>query len=213
MIKENINNNSFFNIRYHHWVLIVLTLVTLAVYWQITTHDFINFDDDKYITKNHYVNSGISLKNIYWAFTAFYASNWHPLTWISHMLDCQLFGLNPGMHHLVNLIFHILNTLLLFTVFRKMTGDLWKSAFVAALFALHPLHVESVAWIAERKDVLSTFFFMLTVIGYIRYVEKPCTNRYLPVVFLFAAGLMAKPMLVTLPLVLLLLDYWPLNRL
>jgi tetratricopeptide (TPR) repeat protein len=210
--KNNTPQKRLLFIGIHHWVLVILAIVTFLVYWQVTTHDFINFDDDKYITNNHHVNSGISLKNIYWAFTTFYASNWHPLTWLSHMVDCQLFGLNPGMHHLINLIFHVLNALLLFVVFRKMTGELWKSAFVAALFSLHPLHVESVAWVAERKDVLSTFFFMLTLIAYVRYVESPSIKRYLPVILLFALGLLAKPMLVTLPFVLLFLDYWPLHR-
>ena len=152
------------------------------------------------------------MEAIRWAFTTGHAGNWHPLTWISHMLDIQLFGLNPQGHHLMNLFFHIANTLLLFFVLHRMTKALWQSAFVAALFALHPLHVESVAWVAERKDVLSTFFWMLTMGAYCYYVERPGLRRYLPVLLLFALGLMAKPMLVTLPFVLLLLDYWPLRR-
>ncbi|MGB2930536.1 MAG: tetratricopeptide repeat protein [Desulfobacterales bacterium] len=154
----------------------------------------------------------MTLESIKWSFTAIHASNWHPLTWLSHMLDCQIYGMNPGQHHMTNVLLHILNTLLLFLVFKRMTGKLWQSGFVAALFALHPLHVESVAWVAERKDLLSTFFWMLTLWSYTRYVERSEFNQYLLVVLFFILGLMAKPMLVTLPFVLLLLDYWPLRR-
>ena len=160
-----------------------------------------------------HIRHGITIESIRWAFTTYYASNWHPLTWMSHMLDVQLFGLNPRWHHLINLFFHIANTLLLFYLFNRMTKAPWKSAFVAALFALHPLHVESVAWVAERKDVLSTFFWMLTMVAYIHYIEHRRLKNYLAVFAFFALGLMAKPMLVTLPFVLLLLDYWPLRRL
>ena len=189
-----------------------IIVVTIAVYWQIGNHAFVNYDDDKYVTDNQHVQAGLTSESITWAFTSTHASNWHPLTWLSHMVDCQFYGLNPKGHHLTNVLFHILNSILLFLIFRRMTGDLWKSAFVAALFAIHPLHVESVAWVAERKDVLSTFFFMLTVEAYILYVENPSIKKYLLTVLLFILGLMAKPMLVTLPFVLLLLDYWPLGR-
>ncbi len=195
------------------WVCLFLIITTLIVYRQLHRYDFVNFDDTKYVTQNVHVQEGITLDGIIWAFTTIHAGNWHPLTWISHMADCRLFGLNPGMHHLTSLFFHIINTLLLFIVFRKMTGRLWESAFVAALFALHPLHVESVAWVSERKDVLSTFFALLTILNYMRYVRQPNVYRYLAVTLFFIFGLMSKPMLVTLPFVLLLLDYWPLNRL
>ena len=190
-----------------------LTAAALLAFWQVNQCDFINYDDPLYVTGNIHVKSGITLRSIRWAFTTAHASNWHPLTWMSHMLDVQLFGLKPRWHHLTNLLFHIANTLLLFFVFHRMTKAPWKSAFVAALFALHPLHVESVAWVSERKDVLSTFFWMLTMAAYIYYVELPSRFRYSAVVTFFALGLMAKPMLVTLPFVLLLLDYWPLRRL
>jgi tetratricopeptide (TPR) repeat protein len=154
----------------------------------------------------------LTIDGLRWAFTTGHASNWHPLTWLSHMLDCQLFGLDAGRHHFTNLLLHIANTLLLFAVFRKMTGTVWQSGFVAAAFGLHPLHVESVAWIAERKDVLSTLFWILTMWAYVRYVKEPKEEKYLLMILFFALGLMAKPMLVTLPFVLLLLDYWPLER-
>jgi len=193
-------------------VAVFLVLSTLAVYLQVQYHAFINYDDNMYIVENPYVQDGLTLKNIKWAFTATYAANWHPLTWLSHMLDVQLYGMNPGMHHLTSLLFHIANTLLLLVVLNRMTGDLWPSGFVAALFALHPLHVESVAWAAERKDVLSTFFWMLTMTSYVGYVHRPDLKRYLSVLLFFILGLMAKPMLVTLPFVLLLIDYWPLER-
>ena len=195
-------------------VFIILFLIgaTLAVFWQVQNHQFVNYDDHVYVTDNSYVQAGLTLKGLSWAFTTTQASNWHPLTWLSHMLDCQLYGLKPAGHHLTSLLFHIANTLLLFLVLKRMTGAIWGSSFVAALFALHPLHVESVAWVAERKDVLSTFFWMLTMWTYVRYVERPRLNRYLLVLVSFALGLMSKPMLVTLPLVMLLLDYWPLGR-
>ena len=194
------------------WVCLLLVAATLAVYWQVQNFDFVNFDDNTYVYDNSHVQNGLTFENITWAFTATHASNWHPLTWLSHMLDCQLYGMNSGQHHLTNLLFHIANTLLLFFVLTKMTGSLWRSAFVAALFAFHPLHVESVAWVSERKDVLSTFFWLLTIYSYSLYVEHPAVNRYLLVVLCFTLGLMSKPMLVTLPFVLLLLDLWPLNR-
>jgi Tfp pilus assembly protein PilF len=194
-------------------VMAVLTIIVLVVFWQVHSFEFLNYDDDKYVSENIHIRTGFAWQNIKWVFTNEHASNWHPLTGLSHILDCQLFGPRPGLHHLVNLLFHIINTLLLFVVLRKMTAAFWQSAFVAALFALHPLHVESVAWISERKDVLSTCFWILTMAAYFSYVQKPNTVRYVFVLVLFALGLMAKPMLVTLPFVLLLLDYWPLNRL
>ena len=193
-------------------ICIILTLVTLAVYAQVFTCDFKNFDDNLYVTDNSQVQAGLTWHGIKWAFTTNHAYNWHPLVWISHMLDCRLYGLNPLGHHLTNLFFHIINTLLLFLVFKNMTGQIWPSAFVAALFALHPLHVESVAWVSERKDVLSTFFLLVTMWFYIRYVRRQNFVTYLPVMISLALGLMAKQMLVTLPFVLLLLDYWPLHR-
>ncbi|HET6488429.1 MAG TPA: hypothetical protein VFG28_01615, partial [Syntrophales bacterium] len=191
---------------------LLLLLATLAVFWQVKSHDFINLDDEQYVTQNPYVRGGLTAANLAWAFTTTHASNWHPLTWISHQLDVQFFGMNPAGHHLVNLLLHIANTLLLFFVLNRMTQRLWQSAAVAALFALHPLHVESVAWVAERKDVLSTFFMLLTLWAYFVYTLRPGRLRYLLVAVLFALGLMSKPMLVTLPFVLLLLDYWPLGR-
>jgi tetratricopeptide (TPR) repeat protein len=194
------------------WICLALTLATTAVFYQVCTNDFVNYDDPMYVYENPNIQAGITPKAFKWVFTAGYASNWHPLTWLSHMLDWQLFGPNPAGHHLTNLIFHIANTLLLFVVLKRMTHTPWPSAFVAALFALHPLHVESVAWISERKDVLSTLFWLLTMAAYLRYVKHPGVVRYLLTLLTFAMGLMAKPMLVTLPFVLLLLDYWPLAR-
>ncbi len=193
-------------------ICVFLTIATLTVFWQVNHCDFNNYDDEHYVTENAHIQSGITLEGIRWAFTTGHLANWHPLTWISHMLDIQLFGLQPQWHHLTNLLFHIANTLLLFLVLYRMTKAHWESAFVAALFALHPLHVESVAWVAERKDVLSAFFWILTMGAYCYYVERPKLQRYLIAVLFFVLGLMAKPMLVTLPFVLLLLDYWPLKR-
>lgn len=165
-----------------------------------------------YVTENYYVTNGLNIEGIAWSFTTGHWANWHPLTWLSHMLDCQLYGLNPGGHHVTSLLFHVANALLLYMVLMKMTGRCCRSAFVAALFALHPLHVESVAWVSERKDVLSTFFWILTMWFYLGYVGKSTLTRYLLLVLIFSLGLMAKPMLVTLPFVLLLLDLWPLER-
>jgi Flp pilus assembly protein TadD len=186
--------------------------VTFALFEPVRNHTFLNFDDNVYITDNPPVKSGLTFKGVIWAFTTMHAANWHPLTWLSHMLDGQLYGLDPSGHHLTNLIFHIASALLLFLVLERMTGSLWRSSFVAALFALHPLHVESVAWVTERKDVLSTFFWMLTMWTYVGYVERPRLKRYLLVLLSFTMGLLSKPMLVTLPFVLLLIDYWPLRR-
>jgi Tfp pilus assembly protein PilF len=194
------------------FVCLFLIMITLAVYWQVRDHEFVIYDDDVYVTENPHVQAGLTRESLKWAFTTTWASNWHPLTWLSHMLDCQLYELNPSGHHLTNVFLHLANTLLLFLVLKRMTGAAGKSIVVAALFALHPLHLQSVAWVAERKDVLSTLFLMLTLWAYLRYVEGPGLNRYLLTLLLFALGLLAKPMLVTLPLVLLLLDYWPLER-
>jgi hypothetical protein len=212
-------------------ICLLLALVTLAVYWPVTGHQFIIFDDDDYITGNSHVTAGLTWPGIIWAFKTDHAANWHPLTWISHMADCQLYGVKPGGHHMTNVLFHIANTLLLFLLLNQMTGAVWRSAFVAAFFAWHPLHVESVAWAAERKDVLSTFFWLLTLMAYAHYAQgrskieeresnikittldtRNSTLDYFLALLLFACGLMSKPMVVTLPFVLLLLDFWPLQR-
>jgi Flp pilus assembly protein TadD len=193
-------------------ICFILAVSTLLVFWQVRNFDFINYDDNDYVSANPNVLNGLTAGAVWWAFTTGHAANWHPLTWLSLMLDRQFFGPNPAGFHLTNLFFHIANTLLLFFVLKQMTNALWQSAFVAALFALHPLHVESVAWIAERKDVLSTFFWILTMWTYLRYVKQPNVFRYLLALLIFALGLMAKPMLVTLPFVFLLLDYWPFQR-
>jgi len=196
------------------WVAAILLIVTtLMVYLPVKDHQFVDLDDDLYVTHNPQIQKGLTWANLVWALTAIEAGFWHPLTWWSHMLDYELFGLNPGGHHLMSVLIHTLNVLLLFGVLQQWTGALWRSFFVAALFALHPLNVESVAWVAERKNVLSTLFWLLTLAAYVHYVRAPHWKRYLSVVFLFVLGLMAKPMLVTLPCVLLLLDYWPLGRL
>ncbi|MBC2716515.1 MAG: tetratricopeptide repeat protein [Desulfobacteraceae bacterium] len=194
---------------------IFIIAVTLFVYWNIQSFDFINFDDDQYVAENQFVQKGISLDNIKWAFgfskeaINFY---WHPLTWISHMTDCHFFGLNAGMHHLTSLLIHIFNTLLLFFIFHQMTGAFWRSALIATLFAVHPINVDSVAWIAERKNVLNTLFWMITMLAYIYYARRPGFRRYLLIIIPFMLGLASKPMLVTLPCVLLLIDFWPLGR-
>ncbi len=226
--------------RTRRFICLLLVLMTLALYWPVTNHSFTNFDDDQYVTGNAHVTAGLTWSGIVWAFQSGYAHNWHPLTWMSHMLDCQLYGLNPTGHHLTSLLLHIANTVLLFLFLNRITGTKWRSAFVAALFACHPLHVESVAWVAERKDVLSTFFWMLTLLAYARFVEelklktpqptvqspksKTQTAKlntqhsksrffYILTLLMFVCGLMSKPMVVTLPFVLLLLDFWPLKRL
>ncbi len=206
-------------------VCLFLAAITLAVFGRTVHNGFVNYDDGEYVYENAQVVRGLTFPGIVWAFTHVYSANWHPLTWISHMLDCQLYGLNPGGHHLTNILLHAATAILLFLVLRQMTGALWRSAFVAAVFAIHPLRVESVAWVAERKDVLSGVFFMLTIGAYVRYAQRRSgapavpaldlrrsTRDYGLVLLYFALGLMCKPMLVTLPLVLLLLDYWPLNR-
>lgn len=191
-----------------------LVLAVLGVYWQVGKFDFVNFDDPLYVTNNPIVQKGLTLKNILWAFTdaTFISNYWAPLTWLSFLIDYEFYGLHGGGYHLTNVYLHIANTVLLFFLLNRMTLRFWQSAFIAALFALHPLHVESVAWITERKDVLSTFFLFLTLYGYSWYVERPGLRRYFSVFVLFLLGLMAKPMLVTLPFLLLLLDFWPLGR-
>lgn len=193
-------------------IYMILAAATIIAYEQVRLSEFVNFDDPAYVTENREVLRGLEADSIAWAFTASHAGNWHPLTWLSHMLDCQLFGTNASGHHLTSLLIHIANSLLLLWILRRMTGALWPSVFVALAFALHPLHVESVAWVAERKDVLSALFWMLTMAAYIRYCRRRSVASYLLVAAAFAAGLMAKPMLVTLPFVLLLIDYWPLGR-
>lgn len=191
----------------------VLTAVTAVVFWPVGSYEFIQLDDLHYIANNAVIRKGLSVETARWAFTSFHLGNWHPVTWLSHALDVSVFGLAPGPHHLVNLFWHIAATLLLFLVLQRATGALWKSATVGALFALHPLHVESVAWAAERKDVLSAFFLMLTILLYLGYVRRPRSGAYVSVLAAYALGLMSKPMLVTVPFLLLLLDWWPLNRL
>jgi protein O-mannosyl-transferase len=194
------------------WVCLLLIVSTLIVFWPATHYDFLNYDDPDYFTSNPHVLSGLTPANVAWAFTTGHASNWHPLTWLSLMLDAQIGGGNPFGPHLTNLFFHAVNAALLFLLFWKSTVALWRSAFVAALFALHPLHVESVAWISERKDVLSTFFALLALLSYGHYAKEKCRRSFGFALFFFALGLMAKPMLVTLPFVMLLLDWWPLQR-
>ena len=199
-----------------HWVIvcicIFLAMLTWIVFDQTLRHDFVNYDDPRYVYQNTRITSGLNIGSITWAFTHIHAENWHPLTTITHMLDCQLYGLKAGWHHFSNVLLHAIASILLFFALQRMTGAFWRSAFVAAVFAIHPLHVESVAWVAERKDVLSGVFFMLTLLAYMHYARAPSTRRYLMAAFVFALGLLSKPMLVTLPFVLLLLDYWPLDR-
>src|SRR3954470_1115257 len=219
-------------------LLLLLSLATLASYWPLTRNGFVTLDDTQYLICNLHVASGLSWRGLLWALQANYGCNWHPLTWLSHMLDCQLFGLNPLGHHLMSLALHVLVTLLLFQFLHRATQSLWRSVTVAAFFALHPLHVESVVWASERKDVLSALFFLLCLIAYVSYVKQkvesrkskvetepgvqslesnvrnsnPASSFYVLSLVLFALGLMSKPMVVTLPFVLLLLDFWPLQR-
>jgi protein O-mannosyl-transferase len=207
------NAKCFEILRRNGIVCLLLAAVTLVLYWPVTSFKFNNYDDALYITENPFVQAGLTTDSVTWAFRSGYAANWHPLTWLSHMLDCQIFGQNAGGHHFTNLLFHVANTLLLFGLLQRLTGAVWRAAFVAALFAWHPVHVESVAFVAERKDVLSTFFALLTLLSYWIYLKSPNWPRYGLTVFLFALGLMSKPMLVTLPLLMLLLDFWPLGRL
>lgn len=193
-------------------VCVALIVLTTAAFWQINSNDFINYDDDLYIYQNDHIKDGLNRQSFLWAFTTTSNNNWHPLTWLSYMLDYQFSGLSPHGYHLTNLLLHLANVILLFLVFNRMTGALWPSAMVAALFALHPLHVQSVAWVAERKDVLSACFWFLTMWAYVRYTKRPVLTNYFLILFFFVLGLLSKPMLVTLPFVLLLLDYWPLAR-
>jgi hypothetical protein len=194
------------------FVICGLVLLVTFIFGQTRGHSFVNYDDGSYVYANPVISRGISPNQIAWAFSHVHSQNWHPLTTLSHMLDCQLFGLKPAGPHLVNVLLHAANALLLFLLLRRMTGTLWRSAFVAAVWAVHPLRAESVAWISERKDVLSGLFFLLTIAAYARYADRPTLLRYAAVAVALACGLMAKPMLVTTPLVLLLLDYWPLRR-
>jgi len=193
-------------------VVLILIILILCVYWPVQNYDFINFDDPTYITENSHVQTGFSVDGLRWAFSTNYFGLWNPMVWLSFMLDFHLFRFNAGGYHWTNVIIHIFNAILLFLLFRHLTGTIWRSAFVAALFAVHPINVESVAWISERKNVLSTFFWILTMLCYVWYTRKPNWKRYVPILISFAMGLMSKPMLVTLPFVLLLIDYWPLNR-
>jgi len=193
-------------------VAVLLAALTWVVFGQTLRHDFVNYDDQRYVYQNTKITGGLSAAGIVWAFTHVHSENWHPLTTISHMLDCQLYGLKAGGHHFTNLLLHAIGAILLLLTLQRLTGTFWRSAFVAAVFAIHPLHVESVAWVAERKDVLSGVFFMLTLLAYVHYARAPSFGRYFAVALVFACGLMSKPMLVTLPFVLLLLDYWPLSR-
>ena len=201
-----------FKFRLHYGICLFLVLCTLSVFWQVRAFDFVNYDDDLYVFENPFVKEGITRKGLLWSFQTTRGGNWHPLTWLSHMVDTSMHGLDPGRHHLTSVFFHILNTLLVFLLFRRMTGQDWQSTLLALLFAIHPTRVESVAWVAERKDVLSVFLALLTVGAYGFYTVQQNRKRYAAVLLLFVLGLMAKPMLVSLPLVLLLLDIWPLRR-
>lgn len=191
---------------------LVLVVASFGVYWQTFSQPFLNYDDPDYVTENPHVQEGLRAHTIAWAVTATDAGNWHPLTWLSHALDCELYGLSPGGHHFSSVVLHSLNTVFLFLFLLAATGKLGRSALVAALFALHPLNVESVAWVAERKNVLSTFFYLLALIAYVWYARKPDAKRYTVVAGLFVLGLASKPMVITFPFVLILLDYWPLGR-
>ncbi len=193
-------------------ICLILIATISSIYYQVFNFDFINFDDDGYVYENSYVLSGLNKASSCWALTTTRMANWHPVTWLSYMADTQMFGVNPMGYHLSNLFFHIINSILLFLLLCRITGALWRSCFVAFLFAVHPLHIESVAWIAERKDVLSCLFFLITIYLYSSYIEKPKLSKYIMALLAFAVGLMSKPMIVTLPFLLLLLDYWPLGR-
>lgn len=200
------------NTRIKTIILLFLITLTLTVYWPVQNYEFLNYDDQIYVTDNLRVRFGLSWDNLAWAFKSMDAGFWHPLTWLSLMSDYSLYRMGAGGYHWTNVLFHVGSTFVLFLALHAMTGAIWRSGFVAALFAVHPLHVESVAWIAERKDVLSGFFWMLTLWMYVHYVKKPRLGKYLVVLLSFILGLMSKPMVVTLPVVLLLMDYWPLGR-
>lgn len=217
-LLENIIGNNVITKKKHSALIkavlitLLLSIPVLFIYGDIRSYSFVDYDDPLYILNNQNISQGFSLRSISWAFTTFHAANWHPFTWLSHMLDIEFYGLNPGGHHWTNVQIHIANTLLLFLILFRMTKALWRSIFVALLFAVHPLHVESVAWISERKDVLSTFFGLLTILFYYHYTKRSNLGMYFLVFLNLSLGLMAKPMLVTWPFVLLLLDYWPLRR-
>ncbi len=205
--------NSLTNYQQKVIIIISLMVLTLAVFWQVQNFEFINYDDNLYVTQNHLTKSGLTGKGVSKAFEDTQTGNWHPLTMLSHMLDWELFGNKAGGHHWTSVIIHVSNVILIFLLINAMTGALWRSAFVAALFAIHPMNVESVAWVAERKNVLSTFFWILTMLCYVWYARHPSWSRYLIMFLCLFLGLMCKSMLVTLPFVLLLIDFWPLNRL
>ena len=209
------NQNNLLNIRARENFILCSAIIILiiGIFWPVFSFDYVLYDDGGYVYNNQNVLRGLTLENVKWAFTTFDRSNWHPLTWLSYLLDVELFGMNPGAQHAVNLFFHVLNSVLLFVLLTKITGQRSASLIVAGLFAVHPLHVESVAWISERKDVLSTFFFLMALLCYARYIQKPSRTRYGFMALSYAIGLMAKPMLVTFPFVLLLLDFWPFHRL
>lgn len=213
MMEADLGRWSFTGRQLYLVICLLLAALTLAVFWNIQHFDFILYDDPAYVILNTHVRSGLNGSSFLWAITTMDMSNWHPLTWLSLMLDHDIFRLNPAGYHWTNLVIHIAGVILLFSVFKRMTADIWKSAFIAALFAIHPLHVESVAWISERKDVLSAFLWFLTMWAYIRYAKRPGPQRKLLLIAVYALGLTAKPMLVTLPFVLILLDIWPLKRL
>jgi tetratricopeptide (TPR) repeat protein len=213
MVTFSHNKTIIFRKRCDLWLCLFLIGIVWSVYSGVTNFDFINLDDTQYVTGNRHVQSGLTAENLFWSFRSTQSANWHPLTWLSHMVDVELYGLNAGGHHLTNVLFHIANTLLLFILLRRMIDTFWPSVFVAVLFAVHPLHVESVAWVAERKDLLSAFFGLFAIICYAGYVQRRSRSLYGLTLFCFMLSLMAKPMLVTLPFLMLLLDYWPLGRL
>ncbi|MCG6551153.1 MAG: hypothetical protein L7F77_02400, partial [Candidatus Magnetominusculus sp. LBB02] len=195
-------------------IIVCLTLIVIvfSVFLQVKSFNFVYYDDDQYILTNLHVRGGFSISNLEWALTSNEYSNWFPLTWVSHMADVWLYGLWPGGHHLTNVCLHAVNTVLLFLFFSSVTGTIWRSALIAALFAAHPMRVESVAWVAERKDVLSAFFWISAMCAYVYYTKRPSLGRYMSVILCFILGLMSKPVIITLPLALLLADYWPLGR-
>jgi tetratricopeptide (TPR) repeat protein len=207
-MKKNKQNKFFPEII----ICVMIVLASLIIYLQVQKFEFVDYDDDTYIFNNNYVKTGLSKENIVWAFTSYHSCNWHPITWLSHMIDSELFGSNAGGHHLTNLFLHIVNCILLFFLMRKITGKVWQSALVAALVAVHPLNVESVAWVSERKNILSTFLGLLTIMIYFDYIKKSDAKKYLLLILFFSIGLMSKPMLITLPFTLLLFDFWPLKR-
>jgi protein O-mannosyl-transferase len=212
-IEVTPENDSSRNVMRYVKVCLLLIIITVISFNGVLQNDFITYDDNGYITQNIHVQKRLTPESIKWAFTTFTECNWHPLTWLSHMVDVQLFGLNPAAHHFMNLCFHVIATILLFGFLYFATKKIWLSAFVAALFAVHPLHVQSVAWAAERKDILSSSFFFATLWAYVFYTRRQTVGRYVLILILFTLGLLAKPMLVSLPFMLLLLDYWPLERL